>query len=664
MGSHWRPRVAAITAALTSAALGAAAAPALALDVDVTAAPYSARGDGTTNDRLAIQSALNAVATAGGGTVTIPAGRTFLTGSISIGDDVTLRVDGTLKQSQNGADYAATQLLDKYIVHRDRDVPYDATWFRNQPFVHADGSDNVTVTGSGKILMTRHASGQASTIYAVAIGFLNTTNYTIENVHIDQAGAYNVAVYGTRRGVVRNLEITATNTWNTDGISVVNTQDLRVTGNTMTVKDDGMYAVTRINDPRDYDPTAWFTRRNLQPTQRIEFDNNWVYATEGFMMRPTINGVADLRQVATTDVWVHDNYLRSRDHDPVGCWPDNEPAPLERFRIVGNTYVDDTPTSRTNQLSSCRITDFENDLGATSATQLQNGDFEATGAAWWSPVGDAGAVPVGSTTLVPAARTASAAFSGHVGYVQNLGTAAELKQGIGTVGGNGLPGGMVLPTPLAALFPNPAPYRLSADMVTSGHGVRLVAYDSCTRRELGSVVTSVTVKTRVTLTFPITAVCGLVRVGVDRGTATAGWALIDDVRLARGGGEVIDDASRAIAYTGTWTPFADSADDVFGTRMVGRVRGATATIPFTGTRAWIAGLKNAGLGIFEVWLDGRLVTTVDTYATSLQRATVLYDTGVLSAGAHTLRIVQTGTKNAASTGILIGLDAVLVDPGP
>ncbi|WP_041730204.1 hypothetical protein [Conexibacter woesei] len=63
----------------------------------------------------------------------IPAGKTFLTGSLRIGSGTTLRVDGTLLQSQDTAHYSPA-------VERghDRAVPraqWDHMWLANQPFL-------------------------------------------------------------------------------------------------------------------------------------------------------------------------------------------------------------------------------------------------------------------------------------------------------------------------------------------------------------------------------------------------------------------------------------------------------------------------------------------------------------------------------------------------
>ena len=55
-----------------------------ALDVTVTNAPYNAKGDGTTLDRVAIQSAIDAVSAAGGGTVIIGGGKTYLISTLEL----------------------------------------------------------------------------------------------------------------------------------------------------------------------------------------------------------------------------------------------------------------------------------------------------------------------------------------------------------------------------------------------------------------------------------------------------------------------------------------------------------------------------------------------------------------------------------------------------
>ncbi len=81
-----------VTVGALLALSGSAAA--AGVTIDVTQAGYGAVGDGATNDRGAIQRALDDVAADGGGTVVIPSGRTFLTGSLKIGSGTTVRLDG------------------------------------------------------------------------------------------------------------------------------------------------------------------------------------------------------------------------------------------------------------------------------------------------------------------------------------------------------------------------------------------------------------------------------------------------------------------------------------------------------------------------------------------------------------------------------------------
>eukprot|EP00727_Mastigamoeba_balamuthi_P009561 m51a1_g5227 putative polygalacturonase (402) ;mRNA; f:279766-281054 len=103
---------------------------------DVT--KYGARGDGRTDDSSAIQKALDAAAPRGG-TVVIPAGKTFLFKAINInGDHTELRIDGTLRISN---DYAHWPAAAKAAIT----IP---------------AKSNVAITGSGTI------DGQGATWWA------------------------------------------------------------------------------------------------------------------------------------------------------------------------------------------------------------------------------------------------------------------------------------------------------------------------------------------------------------------------------------------------------------------------------------------------------------------------------------------------------------------
>lgn len=86
-------------------------------------------------------------------------------------------------------------------------------------------------------------------------------------------------------------------------------------------------------------------------------------------------------------------------------------------------------------------------------------------------------------------------------------------------------------------------------------------------------------------------------------------------------------------------------------------KGNSATVRLTGRSiAWVSS-RGTNRGIAKVWLDGRLVATVDLYSTTTQAARVVWRTSFASSGTHTVRIVVTGTKRRASDGTRVDIDA-------
>jgi len=123
-----------------------------------------------------------------------------------------------------------------------------------------------------------------------------------------------------------------------------------------------------------------------------------------------------------------------------------------------------------------------------------------------------------------------------------------------------------------------------------------------------------------------------------------------------------DDVDPALHYTGSWTHAANlswTGGDFDNTESFSTTAGDALTVGFTGTAVRWIGPTNTNGGIADVYVDGAQVGTVDTYAAAGKafQQILFADTG-LTAGAHTLKIVVTGQKNAASSADTVAIDAI------
>jgi len=147
-------------------------------------------------------------------------------------------------------------------------------------------------------------------------------------------------------------------------------------------------------------------------------------------------------------------------------------------------------------------------------------------------------------------------------------------------------------------------------------------------------------------------------------TSTVSTSL-DNVNLDEAAGYTYDDVSPALQYSGNWTHAGPSSGyttgDYDSTESWSQSAGASMTVSFTGTAVQWIGPKNNNGGIADVYIDGTQVATVDTYspAGKLFQQVLFSDTG-LSAGSHTLQIVDSGQQNPASSADTVVVDAINV----
>jgi uncharacterized protein (TIGR03437 family) len=143
------------------------------------------------------------------------------------------------------------------------------------------------------------------------------------------------------------------------------------------------------------------------------------------------------------------------------------------------------------------------------------------------------------------------------------------------------------------------------------------------------------------------------------------WIWVDAFDIDNGslvtGGPVLpaglsQQTNPAVTYGGHW--FQNSGAAYSGGSVNSAVdAGAWVNVSFNGTAVDWIGYRDEWSGIAQVFIDGALQSTVDTYLSPSQAQTKTYSVAGLSPGAHTLRIVATGTQNAASGGSWIWVDA-------
>jgi hypothetical protein len=193
---------------------------------DITS--YSAVGDGSTDNTLAIQSAINAANTAGGGKVVIPSG-TFMSGPLTMKNNVTLNLasGATLKMLPYGT--------------------YPLSGSSYASFITCASLHDVAITGSGTIdgqgsaWWTAYSNGSLTVRRPQLVSVTNSTYVLIQGVTLKNSPNVHLPCgYSNRNVTIKNVTITApSDSPNTDAIDFEG-QDCLIQGCTFNVGDDNI----------------------------------------------------------------------------------------------------------------------------------------------------------------------------------------------------------------------------------------------------------------------------------------------------------------------------------------------------------------------------------------------------------------------------------------
>jgi polygalacturonase len=192
-------------------------------------ATFGAKGDGKTENRAAINKAIEAAAAAGGGTVEFPPG-TWLTGSIHLRSNVTLRLEqgSVIEASSSNSEY---------------DPPEPTQWDQFQDFGHShfhnsliwgEGLENIAILGPGRI------SGKALTREEVKVGgnkaiaLKLSHNVTLRDFSIVRGGHFAILATGVDNLTIDNIKIDT----NRDGIDLDSCRNVRVSNSSINSPND------------------------------------------------------------------------------------------------------------------------------------------------------------------------------------------------------------------------------------------------------------------------------------------------------------------------------------------------------------------------------------------------------------------------------------------
>lgn len=323
----------------------------------------------------------------------------------------------------------------------------------------------------------------------------------------------------------------------------------------------------------------------------------------------------------------------------------------------GPFTVESQPTPDTGVLSFAPTTPTMTTSGsisyalqfATPVTGLEVADFTRTGTATSCVVG----APVGSGADYTIAVTGCS--TGSVGFYLNAGTVSDAALGVGPAGPISAAKVTIDKTAPKATTPKPL-LRTGVALETSSTSQRLLMGITWTGSDSGSGIASYDVQRSYDGGAYQTIAAATTATSLNW-TMTPGHSYKFRVRSRDKAGNVgawttaytwyaslRQETYSSVLYSGTWTSVSATAHSG-GAVKFATAPGSSVTYAFNGRAiAWVTTLRPTG-GAVEVWVDGVLATTIDTYAETTAYRQVVFSKGWSSYGSHTITLVVVGTPD-------------------
>ena len=205
---------------------------------------YGAAGDGTALDTAALQGAVDACASSGGGRVLVPGGKAFLSGTVRLKSRVELHLEG-------GAEILGSERIEDYSPGRFRAL------------LEACDADGVAVTGLGTLDGRAHRfmTEERPYIYRAKrerphlLLLEGCTGVTLTDITIKNAANWGVHPVGCEDVVIRGLRIlNDLKVPNCDGIDPDHCRNVRISDCHIEAGDDCIVLKNRAEYP-EYGPT-------------------------------------------------------------------------------------------------------------------------------------------------------------------------------------------------------------------------------------------------------------------------------------------------------------------------------------------------------------------------------------------------------------------------
>jgi DNA-binding protein YbaB len=198
-------------------------------------------------------------------------------------------------------------------------------------------------------------------------------------------------------------------------------------------------------------------------------------------------------------------------------------------------------------------------------------------------------------------------------------------------------------------------------------GIATVLIDASTVDQLDTYSATQTFQRQKTYAIPAGTHTVTVSVSGNKNPSSSGTYIVFDALIVSNapppvGPGAYEDTSGALTFAGTWNSWADAGHSA-GSVKYANTTGAGVSLTFAGDAITLTYVAQYNTGIATVMIDGTPVDQLDTYsATQGLQQQQRYTT---TNGTHTVSVVVSGNKNAASSASYVVFDNFVVSaPAP